>query len=364
MNLVKLITDQISSDTIGKLGLLLGIGGESAKSAIGAAVPSLLTALGGLASQDDGVRRLTGVLNGLDDSTFGSFDRQLHGDTSAMLQKGNSLLGSLFGDGLASNIAGAISGYTELNSDTVRSLLAYLMPLVLGRVAGQWQILGATPGALRSLFAEQQQNISNAVPADFALDDVPGLARIREMARPAASSAKSVASESRSLASTLLPLALLLLVAFVVWSFWNNRPANQPGVAEVVDETEEVVVMKPVAPDSIGMPDVTSAKEQLTGFFTSAGDVFAKIKDSASAEAAMPQLGELNRKIDALKSTFTRLPAAGQTALEGFIKEHIDPLRQQAAQTLSLPGLSERVKSLIQEIVRKLEELHIIDRTP
>jgi hypothetical protein len=367
MNLVKLITDQISSDTIGKLSALLGINGETAQSAVGAAIPSLLAGLGGLVSQDDGVRKLTGVLNSLDDSTFGSLDRQLHGDASAMLQKGNSLLGSLFGDGSANNLSSAISRYAGLSSDTARSLLSYLMPLVLGRVASQWQNLGATPGALRNLFAEQQPNIANAVPADFDLDGVPGLARFREMARPATSTARSQASESRSLAATLLPLALLLLAAFAVWSFWNNRPANQAAVDEEIDETEEVVVMKPVAPELAGlagMPEATRAKEELTEFFTSATSGFAKIKDAASAEAALPQLEELNRKIDTLRTALSGLPEAGRTALDSFLKEHVEPLKRQATSALSLPNLSERVKSLIQEIVRKLEELHIIDRTP
>jgi hypothetical protein len=364
MNLVKLITDQLSSDALGKLCALLGVDSESAESAAGTAVPSLLAGLAGLATQEEGVRKLTGVLNSLDEGMFGNFDRMLSGDTGGLQQKGGSLLNSLFGDSLSNNLATAISRFTGLDAGTAKSLLAYLLPLVLGRVASQWRNQGGTPGALKNLFADQKRNIADAVPSGFSLDDVPGLGRLGDVARSTAHAAKGAERATRSTASTLLPLALLLLGAFLLWSFWRNRPEAMQAGAEKAAEAEKVTVMKPVAPESLDMPEVTRMKDDLAETVKTFGEALAGIKDAASAEAALPQLEELNRKIDAMKNTLRNLPEAGRTTLQTFVHEQIDPLKRQASDTLSLPGLSERIKTLINEIVRKLEELHVVGASP
>jgi hypothetical protein len=99
MNLVKLITDQISSDALAKLCSILGVDRDTAESAITAAVPTMLAGIGGLASQEDGARKLTGTLNNLDDSMFGNFDRLISGDAATLRLKGGGLLSSLLGDG-------------------------------------------------------------------------------------------------------------------------------------------------------------------------------------------------------------------------------------------------------------------------
>ena len=82
-------------------------------------------------------------------------------------------------------LANALSGFSGLSSATARSLLTYLIPVVLGKVAMQWKNQGSTASALASLFADQKQNIAAAVPAGFSLSDVPGLGRATEAGRSA-----------------------------------------------------------------------------------------------------------------------------------------------------------------------------------
>ena len=215
--------------------------------------------------------------------------------------------------------------------------------------------------ALKSLFADQKRNIADAVPSGFSLEDVPGLARFADAAR---SATKSVEAKSRSMASTLLPLALLLLAAFVVWSIWQKRPEPiQAGAEKAAAEAEKVTAMKPVMPESLDIPGFATMKDDLTGMFKTAGEALSGIKDAVSAEAAMPQLEELSRKLDTMKESVRTLPEAGRAMLQTWVQEHLAPLKEQAEKTLSLPGLSERIKTLINEIVRKLEELHIIGST-
>ena len=297
MNLVKLITDQISSDTLAKLSSILGVDSETIESAITAAVPSMLAGLGGLASQEEGIRKLSSTLGSLDDTMFGNFDRLLNGDTGAMLQKGSGLLQGLFGDGLSNNLATAVSRFTGLDAGTVKSLLAFLAPLVLGRVASQWRNQGGTPGALKTLFADQRRSIEDALPSGFALEDVPGLPRMGDIRKTASAAAASTPTAPKSLASTLLPLALLIGGALLLWSFFSNRRQPQEaGVKPALNEKESVVAMKPVAPEAPAIPTAMEMKQELTGMFESLGTTFTEIKDSASAEAALPQLDQLNRR--------------------------------------------------------------------
>src|SRR5215204_3435760 len=97
MNLVKLITDQFSGDTMDKLSGLLGADRSNVSTAVSAAVPSMLAGVLGMASDDDGARKLSNTLSLVDTNTAGDFKRSLEGDTGSIVQKGNNLLGSLFG---------------------------------------------------------------------------------------------------------------------------------------------------------------------------------------------------------------------------------------------------------------------------
>lgn len=363
MNLVKLITDQISSDAIAKLCSILGIDRETADSAIAAAVPTMLAGIGGLASSEDGVRKISGTLNNLDDSMFGNFDRLIGGDASALRQKGGGLLSSLFGDSLYGGIATAISRYTGMGPEAIKGLLAYLAPVVLGRVASQWQNQGGTPGALKNLFADQKRYIEDALPAGFSLSDVSGIGRLGDLGRSATHAAKSAETASRSLASTLIPLALLAAGAVLIWNVWRSRPEQQAEVKPAIEDTEAVVAMKPVAPEivapDIAIPEIGTLQQQMTNMFESLNTTFAGIKDAASAEAALPQLEQVSPQIDQLNTMWQRLPAAGRTTLTSLLGENVGKIKQQAEQILALPGLADRIKALITEIVRKLGDLQM-----
>jgi hypothetical protein len=365
MNLIKLITDQLSSDALAKLTAILGVDREDVESAVTAAVPSVLAGIGGLATHEDGIRKLSSTLDSLDDSMFGNFDRQLSSDAGTMLQKGNRLLNGLFGEGLSSNLANALSRFTGLSPDAVRSLLAYLTPLILGRVASQWRNQGGTTTALTNLFRDQGRAIEDALPSGFSLDDVPGLAHAGELGRAATRAATSGVAASKSLVSTLVPLALVVAGALLLWSFLRGREQPQEaGVNEVVDESAKVVALKPILSDAPSLTDVGEMKQDLTNLFQDFGTAFAGIKDGPSAEAALPGLEELNRRLDATKKTLTSLPDASRTALAAFMNEPLESIKAQAAKVLSLPGLAEQIKSLIHECVRKLDEFQKTEPTP
>lgn len=357
MNLVKLINDQLSTESLGQLSSLLGVDSETTEAASGAAVPALLAGIAGMATNEDGIRKVSTALNGLGDGMFGNFQRMLGGDTNAMRESGSRLLGGLFGADLVGNLASAISRYTGLDASTAKTLLSYLAPLVLGRVASQWQSQGATPGALKNLLVDQKRYIDDALPTGFSLTDVPGLARMGEVGRTASALASQAKSESKSLAATLLPLGLLLVGAALLWGFWQNRQAPQQAAAEPeLEEPRPVVAMKPVI-DGTNLPTAEQFRSDLTTGFDELGATFAKIKDTASAQAALPQLKTLNERLTGWQQMWGRIPAAGRTALTTFVTEQINSLKQKATGVLSLPGLPSEIKTTIGSILRKLDGL-------
>lgn len=357
MNLVKLITDQISSDALAKLCSILGIDRDTAESAISAAVPTMLAGIGGLAASEDGIRKLSGTLGNLDDSMFGSFDRLIGGDASMLRQRGGGLLNSLLGDNVTGSIATAVSRFTGVAPDTVKSLLAYLAPVVIGRVASQWQNQGGTPAALKTLFVDQKRYIEDALPAGFSLGDVSGLNRLGDVGRSATHAARQVEPTTKSLASTLIPLVLLAAGALLIWNLWSRRPGPQQAEVEpAVSQPETVVALKPVTPDAV-VPEVGSVQQQLTNLFDSLGKTFGEIKDASSAEAAAPQLEQMLPQIDQLSVAWRRLPDAARTTLATPFKENFTKLKEQAGDILMLPGIADRVKTLINQILEKLVAL-------
>jgi hypothetical protein len=370
MNLVKQIMDQLSGGALGQLSSLLGTDAETTERAATAAVPSLLSALSGLASTDDGARKLSNTLEGIDTGGLGNITQMLSGGTSSsVLSRGSSLLGSLFGDSLSSGLAGAISRYCGLSPTMVKNLLAYLTPFVLGKVATQWKNQGGTSHALKSLFADQRENIADAVPAGFSLADIPGMGEAKQAAYNTVRKATPEPVASGSPAMWLIPLAIALLGGYFLWQFLS-RPGGEPAVADRARTTaddartttdqaarttaDEVRAMKPVVPDSMGAPSITGVRDALSDMFRSLDTTFTDIRDAASAERAMPALRELNTKIDTMDQTLSRLPEAARTTLRPVIEEQVNSVAEKARAASEIEGIGAEIKALIQEILAKL----------
>ncbi len=305
------------------------------------------------------LNKLTSALGSLDTSGLGNIAQMLGGGSSSVLSKGTSLLGSLFGDSMVSGLASTLGRVAGVNSGIAKSLLGYLMPLVLGKVATQWKNEGGTAHALKSLFAGQRDNIEAAVPAGFSLADIPEASDFR---KPAYGTARNKVTEpvtAKSPAAWLIPAALALLGGFFLWHFLSGPKANQvaaeKSAAPVRDLTShEVTAMKPVLPDSIDVPNLDSVRGNLGNLFKSLNTSLADVKDAASAERALPALEELNTKIDSASQILARLPAASTRALRPLIEQQLKDTTEKAKALSSIDGISARFKTLLQQIVDKV----------
>jgi hypothetical protein len=307
-----------------------------------------------MTSTDVGARRLTDALGGLDTGGLGNVAQMLGGDAGSLLNKGSSMLGSLFGDSITSSLAGALSRFTGMNTGAAKSLLAYLAPLVLGKVAAQWKDQGGGTQALKNLFATQRDNIAGALPTGLSLADIPGANDIRKAATTAARKAEAVHSSAGSTASWLVPVALVLLGGFLLWQFLSRRGAEQ-AVADAANEAADTVTaMKPVLPERIEIPGLDAVREDVGGMFKSLDTAFADIRDAASAERAMPALRDLNAKIDSMGETLSRLPAAARNSLRPVIEEQVKVTTEKANAVGSIEGIGAEIRALIQEIITKI----------
>src|SRR6187399_1410210 len=111
MNLVESILNQVSGDALGKLSSLVNSDGNTTRSAISAAVPTVLASLAGLAGNKDGANKLASALGNLDTKGLGDLSGMLAGGAGDLVQKGGGLLSSLLGNTLVANIASAVGRY-------------------------------------------------------------------------------------------------------------------------------------------------------------------------------------------------------------------------------------------------------------
>src|SRR5262249_14396922 len=99
MNLMKLVTDQISNELVQKIGSAAGISAAQTQTALGGAIPALLAALGGMASSgESGAEKVASAVRHFADTSSGSPAGAPHLDPAAASEQGGNLLTSLFGD--------------------------------------------------------------------------------------------------------------------------------------------------------------------------------------------------------------------------------------------------------------------------
>jgi hypothetical protein len=225
--------------------------------------------------------------------------------------------------------------------------------MVLGKVATQWKSQGGTSQALKSLFAEQRDNIANAVPAGFSLADISVSSEIRKPTHSTTHTRERGPVAARSPLSWLLPVGLALLGGFILWQFLSRPKAIPPVARTVAPTADEVRVLKPVVPD-VEIPSLDRVRDDLGGLFKSLDTTFTDIRDASSAERAMPALRELNTKIDSMNQLLSRLPEANRAMLRPALADQVKIAAEKANAANSIEGIGADFKSLIQEILVKI----------
>ena len=374
MNIVDLVTSQLTGDVLGKLAGLTGTNEAQTRSATTAAVPALLTAFAKLASTNSGASSLASSLGGLDLKTLGNLAGLLGGGQASGLGSiGGSLLSSLLGNNLG-GLVGTIASFAGMQPGIMKTLLTYLAPIVLGTVANSFK--GAKPDAagLMRLFSEQQDNIKAALPRGLSLADFDTTSASPRRAEETRGVHRH--EEPASAFPSWLPLLLLPLLGLVGWALWPKpQPAPRAVVVNetvrregpvVVDRTEVIEtqgkkVVADVVEEKISLaPEMVEALkvgENLTGLFGNLGKVLGTVTDEASARDAIPQLTDYAPMLESLQKSTVALPEAGRSTIVELVTKNMGSLQKVIDTVMAIPGVKEILGPTVTPMIETISKL-------
>jgi len=166
-NLVTMVMQVLTPDTVGRIAGALGLDRRAAQTAIGAAVPALLAELTRVAAQRGGPQKLldaarqqTGTLNSFA-KTVGT------GGQSSLIEKGSQMLSVLLGDQEPMALAAAVGRYAGIGPSASGSLLAMLAPVVMATIAEQLGVRILDSSRIAGFLITQKDGIAAALPSGF-----------------------------------------------------------------------------------------------------------------------------------------------------------------------------------------------------
>jgi len=361
-NLVTLIMQFLTPDMIGRIANTLGVGRSDTATAVDAAVPALLAALTGVATQPGGPQKLanaakqeTGVLD-----RFGSMLGG--GGQTSFVDRGSQMLSSLLGDRDQSALANAVGKYSGLQTGPSSSLLGALVPVVMGTIAQQ-QGGRVDAGSIANLLTNQKDNIAAALPSGLSrllggtdlLEPLGDTVRRTtaaggDAARAAAAAVARTADDTRRSAQAAAPStnwlmwAILALAIAALLFYLLSRPGEQV-VQQGVTTEQNIIVgglnLNQQVTDSIG-----SLRTTLNG-----------ITNAASAQAALPRLQQATAQLDKVSGVLGQLSTGQRTVLAGLINPVMPALNQLIDRVLAIPGVAEIIKPTIDTLKARLAVL-------
>jgi hypothetical protein len=123
---------------------------------------------------------------------------------------------------------------------------------------------------------------------------------------------------------------LLLLTAIVVGLYWLNRPA----------------------PDQ-----VSGLTSQFTDYFDGMNTLLAGVTDADSAQAALPQLQEMDTRLDSLGELLQGLPEASRPVVTQIVESSLGKLQEERQRIAQIPVVGNLLESILGQIFDKLSAL-------
>lgn len=235
MDWFKVLKDEIGSELLSKLSGFLGEEEEATKKAVEGAVPTVLLGLANVAEKPDGAQRIFDAARTTEQEGFGDILGALTaGRTDSLLTQGGELLGSLFGRDEVAPVENAIGRFAGFgNSNSSKSLLGMLLPLVLGFLGRKSKKDGLDVADIASMLYKNKDVLLKLLPAALgALLPKTGVFG-GGAAQPRTPTRAQTAPAGGGGLRRLLPIIVLALGAFLLWQFLN-RPKQPKEEAPVV----------------------------------------------------------------------------------------------------------------------------------
>jgi len=372
-----------------QLGGMLGTSEADTGNLLKASLPAILAGLGSVASKKDGADKLAQAIGGIDPGMLGNLGKMLGG---ADAKKGGDLLSGLLGNNMLTSLLPLLAKFVKLDSSLITKALGLIAPLVLSSIGSAFKGQKIDGSGISRLFSEQKGNIASAIPAGLSLASLPGLESLGDVGKMASqavnqagrAAGKAAQEASGGLGKLLLPLlALAAIIGGIIW-FMNNGAkkvedaakgavkgavkAGEKVVAGATEAAKEVVTAgekavagaTEAAKDMIGeisVPGFSDLQKGFSGMFDSVGPKLQGIKDAASAEAALPDLESAITGLDGMVKTLGGMPDVAKSAVSTMVKGQLDKLAPVIDGILGMPGMGEKVVSVLNSLKDKLSGL-------
>lgn len=348
MNLVSTIMQLLGPAIISRIASSLGANQGLVGSAIAAAVPGLLAGLTKTASQTGGATQLSNAVAKQDPSILSNLGSLLGGpNQQAIADQGTNVLSSLLGGSSTNALANAIGKFSGLSGTQGSSLLGMLAPIVLGQLGQVQKSSGLDAGGLANLLNSQKDNIAAALPPGFSnllggtglLDGLGN--RVTASAAPIQ---KAAVPGTTDWSKWLIPAALAVLALWILSSYGCDHKRTQN------TETTAPLQTTPMAADTNLADTTTKALNSLT-------TTLSGIKDEASANAAVPQLQDIAKQIESVKTAAAPFSAETKKPIATIVANALPGITAAIEKAVGVPGVAAILNPILQPLLANLDAL-------
>lgn len=384
-----------------KIASAFGMDANTVQRLLGMAVPVVLSGILGASRKPEAADSFGQAFRDMGDNPLDSLNDALATDPSRVAGAGSGMLGSILGDGmlgtLVSKVAG-VGGMSQENSGALMGLAGSLAMGSLGKAARDQNLDAA--GALKMLEG-QKDSIAAAIPADLAgaLAGTGVLEGLGDAGKPAATAAKPEVKpaapapkpapkpapapepQKSGLTKWLLLAAAALLLIWLVPRFLGGSEETPEPVVETAPATEETApateeaapateeaapveeaapaveeaaptdAAESAAPEMPAMPDVFAT---IDGALAQLGTTLSGVTDAASADAALPQLQDVDATLAAVEGDVEALPADVRGTLQSSLASAMPTIRSTVDGLMANPEVSGVIQPVVDSIMTKL----------
>ncbi len=361
VNIIDLVQRNLSGPVTRQISSLLGESEATTHAAVGYAVPTIVGALMKQASSPSGARELASHLDRTDTTVLTNLPSTLSSGAKSVMDVGASSARSLFGMPMNA-VTDALSRASGMGKGAITSLLALVTPIVMSVVAKLKRDQGLDANGLASLLSGQSSYLAGLLPAGLAatlginhlVDTTAGAARAGagRVADYATDGGRAVPQTERATGERVerehegntflrrvLPIAALLLVAAVAWSWIARRSETRASVS----------------PEVGGV--ATAEHGELNSAVDEATEALRRITDVESARTAVPKIENAARTVELLSTRVNAMPSSTRSALASASSAAMTNVRTFADRAMGIPGVSDVISPAVTSLVDALRKL-------
>ncbi len=330
INLLEMLSSQMGGSQYSQIGKFLGADEGIVKSAMGAALPSILGSVISNGSTNTGAAGLINMLNkgNFDGSMLDNLGGLFGGGnaTSSLMNSGSSILSSLMGNKLGSvvDMIGSLTGMKKSNSSSLMSMAAPLVMSMVGRYVKN-KALDAT--GLSKFLGTQKKHVASALPAGmgnilgFDAGDIGST--VSNAANAGRAAVAETANAGGGILSKILPLALIALLAGGAYWFFTGKSATGALSDATSGITEGAAGLADKAGDMAGNA-ANAVKDGAAATVDAAGNAVEKAGEmaegalDATTKAAREALGSIKFAAGSAGAEFSSFLAGGAEGDKSF----------------------------------------------